>query len=206
MEIISNNMEIVLAWLIFSFLAGYIGVSRKIGFWSAFFISIFLSPLIGFIITFASDKKASIKQVSPAMMKLIIEGDKLIKQGKVDEAIGKFNTALSYSNKAPYSHFQLAKLYSLKQDSKNSFNHFVKSIQDGFKDFERINQGYGLSYLRNTTDFKTFVANGYKMATSPSESTRPMSRVEELEKLNSLLEKGVLTKDEFENEKKKILS
>ena len=38
------------------------------------------------------------------------------------------------------------------------------------------------------------------------EDGRPLSRLDELGKLSSLYEKGVLTIEEFENEKKKILS
>jgi hypothetical protein len=43
-------MFIFLCWIGLSFLAGYIGSERKIGFWGGFLLSIFLSPLIGFIV------------------------------------------------------------------------------------------------------------------------------------------------------------
>jgi hypothetical protein len=47
-------MVILLNWLIFSFVIGYIGNTRKIGFWYAFSLSLVLSPLIGLIITINS--------------------------------------------------------------------------------------------------------------------------------------------------------
>lgn len=50
-------MEIFLFWLIFSFVVGFIGSSRKIGFAGAFFASLLLSPLIGLIITLVSKNK-----------------------------------------------------------------------------------------------------------------------------------------------------
>lgn len=50
-------MEIFFSWIIFSFVAGAVGSSRKIGFWLAFLLSIFLSPLIGLIIAFSSPRK-----------------------------------------------------------------------------------------------------------------------------------------------------
>ena len=199
-------MEIFLAWIIFSFVAGYVGDSRKLGFWSAFLLSIFLSPLVGLIIAFASDKKVAIKQISPAQAKLINEGDKLLKDGKTNEAIEIFTSALTYSDKSPNTNFKLAKLYSLKQDGDNALKHLAKAVQDGFNNFEIMNNDSSLSYLRSMPDYKVFATNGYKMPTVQVEVVKPLSRIEELEKLNALLEKGVLTKEEFESEKKKILS
>jgi hypothetical protein len=82
----------------------------------------------------------------------------------------------------------------------------AKAIQQGYKKFDIINHDSELSYLRNTTVFKHFVDNGYKILTNQTEVMNPLSRIEELEKFSELFEKGILTKDEFENEKKKILS
>ena len=47
-------MVILFSWLIFSFVIGYVGNTRKIGFWNAFLLSLVLSPLIGLIITLNS--------------------------------------------------------------------------------------------------------------------------------------------------------
>jgi hypothetical protein len=41
-------------WLVFSFVAGFVGSDRKIGFWGAFLLSLILSPLVGLIVAFAS--------------------------------------------------------------------------------------------------------------------------------------------------------
>jgi len=50
-------MEIFFGWIIFSFVVGFIGSGRNIGFWGAFFLSLILSPLIGLIITLVSKNK-----------------------------------------------------------------------------------------------------------------------------------------------------
>ena len=50
-------MEILLGWILFSIIVGFIGSGRSIGFAGAFFLSLFLSPLIGLIITFCSADK-----------------------------------------------------------------------------------------------------------------------------------------------------
>jgi hypothetical protein len=51
---------IFVLWLVFSLLVGMIGSGKSIGFWGAFLISIFLSPLIGFIVAIASSSKVNI--------------------------------------------------------------------------------------------------------------------------------------------------
>ena len=50
-------MGIFIGWIIFSFIIGFIGKERKVGFAGAFFLSLLLSPLIGLIITLVSKDK-----------------------------------------------------------------------------------------------------------------------------------------------------
>jgi len=47
-------MKIFIGWIIFSIIVGALGNGRKIGFVGAFFLSLLLSPVIGFIITLLS--------------------------------------------------------------------------------------------------------------------------------------------------------
>lgn len=47
----------IIAFLIFSLLVGMLGEKRKIGFGWSFVLSLFLSPIIGLIITLFSKKK-----------------------------------------------------------------------------------------------------------------------------------------------------
>ncbi|MBS1757402.1 MAG: hypothetical protein JSU03_09005 [Bacteroidetes bacterium] len=53
----NNNTGIFLGWIIFSFVVGFIGSGRKIGFAGAFFLSLLLSPLIRLIIALVSKDK-----------------------------------------------------------------------------------------------------------------------------------------------------
>lgn len=55
-------MGIFLGWLVFSALIGLIGAERKIGFFGAFFLSLFLSPIIGLIFTVLSKSNADVKR------------------------------------------------------------------------------------------------------------------------------------------------
>jgi hypothetical protein len=52
-------MEIILFWLIGAFIVGAIGSAKTIGFGGAFLLSLFLSPLLGFIIVLFYPSKES---------------------------------------------------------------------------------------------------------------------------------------------------
>ena len=54
-------MGIFFTWIILSFVVGFIGNDRKIGFGGAFFISLIFSPLIGLIFTLISKTNAEEK-------------------------------------------------------------------------------------------------------------------------------------------------
>ncbi len=54
-------MEIFFGWFIFSIIVGLLGSSKSIGGIASFFISIFLSPLIGLIVVIVSKNKDTIK-------------------------------------------------------------------------------------------------------------------------------------------------
>ena len=50
-------MVVALFWIIGSLVVALYGASRKFGFWGYFMISMFLSPLVGLLIVFASDPR-----------------------------------------------------------------------------------------------------------------------------------------------------
>lgn len=49
---------ILFFWVLLALVCGLIGQHRKIGFWGAFFVSLILSPLIGFIVAILSPDDA----------------------------------------------------------------------------------------------------------------------------------------------------
>lgn len=53
-------MFIFLTWFILSLIVASAGDSRVIGFWAALFLSLFLSPLVGFIVVLLSERKSDI--------------------------------------------------------------------------------------------------------------------------------------------------
>ncbi len=192
-------------WLALAIVAGYVGSKRKIGFFLAFLWSILLSPLIGLIIAFASDKPIQVKYVNPELLKLRNEGDKLFKHQRYDEAIEKYKMILKYSDDAPQTQIKLAKLYSLKNDGINSFKHLVLALQSGYKDFAIIQNDKDFTFLRGLNEFQQLVDNNYKLKTIQNQPIKFFNNIEELERLTGLFERGALTKEEFENMKKNIL-
>lgn len=70
-------MVIFFGWLIFSCIVAAIGAERKIGGVAAFFISIFLSPIIGLIVTLVSSRTSEVKFQ-----------EQLLEQTKKDNAVG----------------------------------------------------------------------------------------------------------------------
>ncbi|PWK27213.1 putative oligomerization/nucleic acid binding protein [Arcicella aurantiaca] len=66
---------IYLSWFVFTILVGILGTYRKIGGAGAFFLSLFLSPLIGVIFTLASEKLTDIAY-KESMLKSVDEAKK----------------------------------------------------------------------------------------------------------------------------------
>ena len=50
-----------LLWIALSLLVGYVGRRRKFGFWGYMFVSLFLTPLVGFLTVLSSDARKTIE-------------------------------------------------------------------------------------------------------------------------------------------------
>lgn len=200
-------MGIFIVWVILSAIVGLAGSSKKIGFGGAFALSLLLSPVIGLIIALLDKKRNKAGAImSPAMAKLVREADRNFQRKEYSFAIDNYSKALMYSKSAPATNYKLAKAYSINGNAEKSLKHLTTAIEDGFKDFDKIHSDVDLEYLRKQEIFKAFVSNNYKKLSTNTDTVRPLTKVEELEKLASLFEKGVITKGEFEIEKAKLLS
>lgn len=56
----------LLVYLFLCYLIAFFGRNRKFGFWVYFILSFVLTPVIGFIITLASDKRVPALPAAPA--------------------------------------------------------------------------------------------------------------------------------------------
>ncbi len=132
------------------------------------------------------------------------------KEFEYDGAIEDFKKALSINPKDVAVHFNLACAYSLIEESENAFFHLSKAVEFGFVDFKKIQEHDALAYLRIQDEFDTFKKNGYRINIEPTlqnenDVTPNSNLLDQIKQLGELKEKGLLTEEEFEMQKKKLL-
>ncbi len=136
------------------------------------------------------------------------------KTGAYDQARKYFEDALQYDYNDPQTHFMLACCYSVAKDAKQSYFHLASAVDFGFQEFEEIYHNEALTWLRTQPDFDFFVQNGYRQIahlTPPTpdlleeKSYYDTTLLDKIADLGELLERGVITKDDFELQKKNLL-
>lgn len=135
--------------------------------------------------------------------------------GNYEKAIIEFEQALEVEPKDIAVHFNLACCHSMLRNTDLSFQHLSKAVEFGFDDFGKIYGHKALEYLRSLDEFEAFVDNDYKVISklpSPkkdlldSDELEGMDLLDQIAHLGDLMEKGVLTRDEFDEQKKKLLA
>jgi class 3 adenylate cyclase/TM2 domain-containing membrane protein YozV len=134
--------------------------------------------------------------------------------GDYEKAKKYFEDALQYDYNDPQTHFMLACCYSLAKDAKQSYFHLASAVDFGFQEFEEIYHNEALTWLRSQPDFDFFVQNGYRQIahlTPPQKdlleekSYYDTTVLDKIADLGELLERGVISKDDFELQKKELL-
>jgi TM2 domain-containing membrane protein YozV len=150
-------------------------------------------------------------------------GLRYFKDFEYDRAIVAFGKALEKNPRDVASHFNIACSYSCEEQADKAFYHLDRAIALGFDDFERIRAHDSLAFLRVQPGYTEFELNGYRLAPDRSaEETvleNPISEeemvelpeisedlLEQLQRLATLKEKGLLTENEFVTQKKRLLS
>ena len=183
-------------YLLLCFVIGSMGSGKKIGFWGSFFISIFFSPIIGLIVVLVSGTP----KVGHDSYKYYVKAEKAIKKDDVPEAISLLNQSLHY-NQNPTSHYKLATCYSLLNDKEKAFKHLSKAVELGYNHFQKIENDPRLKWLRNQPEYAVFVGNDYQIHKSESKD-----HISQLKDLAELRDKNVITEEEFNTQKTKLLS
>ena len=132
------------------------------------------------------------------------------KEFDYEGAIEDFKKALSITSNDIAVHFNLACAYSLTEESENAFFHLSKAVEGGFVDFKKIQEHDALAYLRIQDEFDTFKKNGYRINIELTQKDEPdvttsNNLLDQIKQLGELREKGLLTEEEFEVQKKKLL-
>jgi TM2 domain-containing membrane protein YozV len=116
-------------------------------------------------------------------------------------------------------HFNLACAYSLTEKKDLAFEHLAKSVALGFNDFERIQSHDDLAFVRIQPEYDGFKKSGFKMipkersssagtkgnnsSTIPQESTEFV--LSQIEKLETLKSRGIISESEYVLEKRKLM-
>jgi len=195
------EVAIIITWLVFSFVVGFLGADRKIGFGASFFAALLLSPLVGAVIALSSQRVDPKTALAPGAEKLINSGAKKYEAKDYEGAIRDFQEVLIIQPVAPNSNFLLARLYSLTGKKNEAYKHLSKAIEQGFENLQMITSP-DFAFLREQKDFKDFALNGYKLTSAEKETDDAISKLERLAKLKK---DGLLTEREFEDQKKRIV-
>lgn len=127
------------------------------------------------------------------------------------EAIKHFKKSLEINSNDKNVHFILACCYSLTEKTSESLFHLSKAIEQGFNDFDKINSHDALAFLRIQPEYEDFKAKGYQMnkkiEAPEQEEERLLDDVvlTKIQRLGELREKGFITNEEFESQKRKLL-
>ncbi len=134
-------------------------------------------------------------------------------------AIDDFIKALEYQPDDPAVHFNLACCYSIVEDPDPALTHLEKAVSLGFRDLEKIKTHNALAFLRSQPEYELFVDNDYRkveplpqpepkpdlLSTIPTKKEKEDDLLEQIVKLGELRDQGILTEEEFAEQKKKIL-
>ena len=184
-------------------LVGTIGAGRRIGFFSAFIFSLLLSPILGWLITLAYPKLEKTETPASPYDKLLKLGMKSYHQGNYDAAIKIFDDAILKFNTKPEAYLRLGAVYAKQGKVDLAIKNVAKSKKLGVSSLELVSKE-PFDSIRNTQKWIDFVNNDYQISNGIKHQT--LSTTDELLKLGELVEKGLLTKEEFEIEKKKLLN
>lgn len=146
-------------------------------------------------------------------------GIKKYKDYDLEGAIEDFSQGLSINPNDIALHFNIACAYSMTEVKDKAYYHLSKAVELGFKDFEKIKTKDDLAFVRIQPEFDEFEENGFKLgarSSAQSGSARNEQSDEELvitddvllsqlNKLAELRKKGLLSTEEFNLERKKLL-
>jgi len=132
------------------------------------------------------------------------------KEYEYEGAIEDFKKALEIDPKDIPTHFNIACAYSLTEDKDKAFYHLDKAVENGYKDFNKIQSHDAFAFIRIQDEFEGFAKNDYRLtenqaAVVEDEDIPNPDLLEKLKKLADLRDSGILTEEEFLTQKEKLL-
>lgn len=149
-------------------------------------------------------------------------GMRYFRDFEYDRAVIAFERALKKNPTDVASHFNIACSYSCEEEADRAFYHLDRAVALGFDDFERIREHDSLAFVRVQPRYVDFAANGFRLVADrtadekelanpikeelPAEAPEPNEDLlDQLQRLATLREKGLLTDTEFATQKKRLL-
>ncbi|MBL0112637.1 MAG: SHOCT domain-containing protein [Saprospiraceae bacterium] len=134
------------------------------------------------------------------------------KEFDLDGAIEDFQKSLQQEPRDIATHFNIACAYSLTEQGEKAYTHLSKAVEAGFTDFEKINSHDDLAYVRIQPQWDAFKDSGYRrfepFKKDPFETPKPEPQndllLDQLNKLNELRQKGLISDAEYALEKRRL--
>lgn len=202
------SVTLFLLWIIFAVggVAGNLAHLLLLIAFTLFAVNLFVirrhSQISPPIVREESDAAPRSTRPSRYVRRLFAEGEKQIRNKDYDGAIQNFERVLSLQPFAPTTNYYLATLYSVKGNRDKAFTHLTLAVEQGFKDFAAINSSDRLNFLRSQPNFREYVRNGYKF---PSVKATSEDAITKLDKLGKLKTEGLITEEEYAEQKRKLL-
>lgn len=162
-----------------------------------------MTPLLGWLITLAYPKTENTRSQTSRYNQLLVQGKNAFFKGNYEAAIKIYNDAILEFNTEPDAYFSLGAVYAKQGNVDMAIKNVAKAKQLGKKSLASINKEY-FDPIRSKEEWIDFVNNDYQIPNS--ETTTNLSKADELLKLGELLEKGLITQEEFNNEKSKLFN
>ena len=193
-------LTIVAIYVLFSLGVGSTGSGRKIGFFPAFIFSLILSPLVGWLITLAYPKIE--KSEDPFLNQSIHNAMKAFHNGNMEDAFKRIKEAILRQPENGEAHLILGVFYAKEGNVSMAIKNVAKAKSLGIQSLELLDDE-PFDKIKSSREWIEFKANDYETGKPIIE--KPVSSTDELLKLGELLEKGLITREEFDAEKSKLL-
>jgi len=137
----------------------------------------------------------------------------------LEAAIEDFKKGLEVEPNDIALHFNLACAYSLTEKKDLAFDHLARSVSLGFNDFERIQTHDDLAFIRIQPEYDVFKKNGFRVVPTSKASTDKSGTssggnkrtesdefvLSQIEKLETLKTRGIISESEYVLEKRKLM-